>query len=56
MFYKRLIISHHKDLCKGDYLIDDRVKNGDGEFEGELIMYGSDRFPDWMSVINYLIK
>ncbi|MBO4499731.1 MAG: hypothetical protein J5732_05705 [Bacteroidaceae bacterium] len=55
-FYKRLIISHHKDLCKGDYLIDDRVKNGAGEFEGELILFGSDRFPDWRSVVQYLIS
>ena len=31
MFYKRLILSRHKDLClnHGDYLIDDRDdKNG----------------------------
>lgn len=56
VFYKRLIISHHKDLCKGDYLIDDRVKNGAGEFEGELILYGSDRFPNWDSVVEYLIS
>lgn len=26
--YKRLIISHHKNLNKGDFLIDDREKNG----------------------------
>lgn len=55
VFYKRLIISHHKDLCKGDYLIDDRVKNGAGEFEGELIQFGSERFPNWESVLRYLI-
>jgi 5'(3')-deoxyribonucleotidase len=24
--YKRLILSHHKNLCAGDYLIDDRTK------------------------------
>ena len=55
VFYKRLIISHHKDLCKGDFLIDDRVKNGAGEFEGELIQFGSERFPNWESVLRYLI-
>lgn len=31
--YKRLILSHHKNLNHGDYLIDDRTANGAGEFE-----------------------
>ena len=53
--YKRLILSHHKDLNKGDYLIDDRRKNGAAEFEGELIEFGSQRFPDWNSVVKYLL-
>ena len=56
VFYKRLIISHHKNLCKGDYLIDDRTKNGAGEFEGELIQYGTDRFPNWETVVKYLLN
>ncbi|MDR1198101.1 MAG: hypothetical protein LBK94_03685 [Prevotellaceae bacterium] len=55
MFYKRLIISHHKDLNKGDYLIDDRPKNGAGEFKGELIPFGSEKFPDWKTVTEYLV-
>jgi len=55
IFYKRLIISHHKDLNKGDFLIDDRVKNGAGEFEGELIQFRSGRFPDWETVKKYLL-
>ena len=52
--YKRLIISHHKNLNKGDFLIDDRDKNGAGEFEG-LIHFGSDKFPNWKVVLEYLI-
>ena len=52
--YKRLILSHHKHLNKGDYLIDDQTKNGAGKFSGELILFGSEQFPDWISVINYL--
>jgi len=56
VFYKRLIISHHKNLNKGDFLIDDRTKNGAGEFEGELIQFGSEKFPDWEKVIDYLIN
>lgn len=56
IFYKRLIISHHKNLNKGDYLIDDREKNGAKEFGGELIRFGSEQFPDWRSVVDYLLN
>ena len=52
--YKKLILSNHKNLLSGDYLIDDRTANGAGEFSGELIQFGSDKFPDWSSVLNYL--
>ncbi len=52
--YKRLILSHHKNLNKGDYLIDDRDKNGVKEFEGEHIHFGKDEFPEWKTVVNYL--
>lgn len=54
IFYKRLIISHHKDLNRGDFLIDDREKNGAKEFKGELISFGSAKFPDWPAVVTYL--
>ena len=53
--YKRLILTHHKNLNHGDYLIDDRTKNGAGEFKGELIQFGTDKFPDWKSVCSYLL-
>lgn len=52
---KRLILSHHKNLNRGDYLIDDRTKNGAGEFEGKLLQFGSDQFPGWDSIISYLL-
>jgi len=55
VFHKRLIITHRKDLNRGDFLIDDRTKNGAGEFEGELILFGSERFPDWKTVTEYLL-
>lgn len=55
MAYKRAIFTHHKHLNKGDYLIDDRTKNGADRFEGELIQFGSDRFPDWNAVLAYLL-
>ena len=53
--YKRLILSHHKNLNAGDYLIDDRLKNGADKFKGEHIHFGTERFPDWKSILNYLI-
>ena len=52
--YKRLILSHHKNLNAGHYLIDDRLKNGAGEFRGEHIHFGTDKFPDWKTVVQYL--
>ena len=54
VFHKRMIITHRKDLCMGDYLIDDRGKNGTSEFKGVWILFGSERFPDWKSVLAYL--
>jgi len=54
--HKRLIISHHKNLNIGDYLIDDRIKNGAGEFNGELILFGSEKFLDWQAVCEYLLR
>jgi 5'(3')-deoxyribonucleotidase len=53
--YKRVILSHHKHLNIGDYLIDDRTANGAGKFGGELIQYMSDKFPTVKSIENYLI-
>ena len=52
--YKKLILSHHKNLNAGNFLIDDRTKNGSGEFGGEHIHFGTDKFPDWKTVVRYL--
>lgn len=52
--YKRLIITHNKNLNKGDYLIDDRLKNGVDRFEGEHIHFGQGDFKRWKDVIEYL--
>ena len=50
---KRLILSHNKHLCKGDFLIDDRTTNGAGKFEGELIRFGKGGFKAWPDVLDY---
>ena len=52
--YKRLILTHHKNLNRGDFLVDDRPKNGADQFEGEWIHFGSEAFPEWASVLSYL--
>ena len=54
VFHKRMVITHRKDLCQGDYLIDDRGKNGTSDFSGKWIQFGSKEFPDWDSVLKYL--
>jgi 5'-nucleotidase len=53
--HKRLILSHHKHLNHGDFLIDDRPNNGAVKFRGELILFGSDKFPNWKVVTSYLL-
>lgn len=53
--YKRLILSHHKNLNDGHYLVDDRTKNGADRFRGEHIHFGTERFPDWETVVSYLV-
>ena len=54
--HKRLIVSHRKDLCMGDYLIDDRPNNGAAEFKGEWIQFGQPQFKDWDVVLDYILK
>lgn len=53
--YKRLILSHHKNLNHGDFLIDDRTKNGADSFVGEHLHFATPRFPDWKAVEAYLM-
>ena len=63
LFHKRVFTTHRKDLLMGDYLIDDRLKNGAGEFSGELLRFGFDwendnkpnEFPTWESILDYLL-
>jgi 5'(3')-deoxyribonucleotidase len=54
IFWKRLILSHHKNLNKGAYLIDDNPgRNGADKFQGKLIHFASEEYPDWKSIENY---
>lgn len=55
--YKRLILTHHKNLNMGDYLIDDRTKNGVDQFTGEHLHFGDNGiYKTWEAVVAYLIK
>ncbi len=53
--YKKLILTHHKNLNFGDFLIDDRRANGANLFKGQHIMFGSNEYPNWKAVCNYLL-
>ena len=62
MFHKRLITTHRKDMLIGDYLIDDRTKNGAGEFNGTLLKFGinwetntANDYPNWDSILEKLL-
>ena len=55
--YKRLILSHHKNLNLGDFLVDDRpCHRGADDFVGEVIHFGSKEWPDWPTVVAYLAE
>ena len=51
---KRLILTNRKDLAIGDFLIDDRLKNGSEKFQGTFIHFGTKAFPDWDAVVKFL--
>lgn len=51
--FRRLILSHHKNLSYGDYLIDDREVNGAKEFMGTFLQFGKDPFKTWDDVISF---
>lgn len=53
---RRLILTHRKDLLKGDILIDDRPNNGAENFEGKILKFASLEFPDWNSILKELQK
>ena len=56
--YKRLILSHHKNLNDGHFLVDDRLKNGAELFGrrpgAEHIHFGHGAFMNWQQVTEYL--
>lgn len=53
--FKKLILSHNKGLFSGRALVDDRLRNGVENFQGEHIHFGTEKFPDWDAVLKYLL-
>lgn len=51
---KRLILTHRKDLNVGDFLVDDRLRNGVENFTGEHIHFATEQFPNWDVTFEYL--
>jgi 5'(3')-deoxyribonucleotidase len=54
--HKRLILTHHKHLNTGDYLIDDRTRNGADRFKGQHIHFGQPEWPNWEVVTRFLMS
>jgi 5'(3')-deoxyribonucleotidase len=52
---RKTVMCCDKSLLKGDFLIDDTTEYGQTEFEGEFIHFDTDKFPDWKTVVDYLM-
>lgn len=50
---RKLILCGNKSLLIGDYLIDDDTRAGQTNFKGNFIHFGTKRFPNWTSVLQY---
>lgn len=51
---EKLIICPNKGLLRGEYLIDDnKTGKGQDQFQGRLIHFGSEEFPNWKSITDF---
>lgn len=58
VFHKKVIITHCKGLLaaqKDAFLIDDRTGHGATDFGERHIQFGTEKFPDWNSVVRYFL-
>lgn len=53
---EKTIFSSDKSKVLGHYLIDDQENAKQKDFKGELIKFGSKKFPNWDSVIEYVFN
>ena len=49
----RIILTHHKELLRGDFLINHRDKNGANEFQGTLIAFDP-KNSVWSEIVSWL--
>ena len=52
--HKNLILSHHKYLNVGRFLVDDHIEGPNGKFTGEIIHFGHNPFENWEVTVPYL--
>ena len=54
---RKLILTHHKDLLKGDILIDDSKWRGQPDFEGEWFWFNKDwENRNWEACLKWIYK
>ncbi|MBD0863778.1 hypothetical protein IA539_21620 [Gordonia sp. zg691] len=52
--YKRVILSHHKNLNRGHFIIDDRDARGVKDFKGTHIHFGQPGYETWDKVLEHM--
>jgi 5'-nucleotidase len=55
-YVQKLILSPDKSIVKGDFLVDDTNNANQSEFEGEWIKFGSEKYPNWKKIVEYLME
>jgi len=55
-FTRQLIICEYKNLLSGQILIDDNVSGkGQEHFQGRLMQFGSEQYPNWAAILDALL-
>jgi len=52
----KTIICIDKSLLKGHFLVDDQIEHGQSSFEGTHLLFGGSDFPNWATVVDYLMN
>jgi len=54
--WNRLVLSNHKNLAYGDYLIDAHADKGASEFMGTFMHFGEDPYKTWDDVLEFFSR
>lgn len=52
----RTVYACNKSIVKGDFLIDDSIRDGQLDFDGEFIQFGVAPFENWNKITRYLLR